>query len=92
VAVRMRSLNARELAAAEAAAWRCDGRCVRETEALCAAEGREPQSFAFPAVFGPEASQAQLYAHVRPVVLGVLDGAWAGSCRPAAARAFSDRR
>jgi hypothetical protein len=75
VCIRMRGLVERE--AADGVAWKVDGRYVWEAEAEAAAEerGGDVTAYEFPAVFGPGATQTQVYAHVRPVVLGFLSGA-----------------
>ena len=75
VCIRMRGLVERE--AADGVAWKVDGRYVWEAEAEAAAEerGGDVTAYEFPAVFGHGATQTQVYAHVRPVVLGFLSGA-----------------
>jgi|APGre2960657444_1045066.scaffolds.fasta_scaffold00371_9 hypothetical protein len=78
VCVRLRGLNQRELQeGGPACAWKQSGCLVWEAEAeeLAEATGGDVSAYEFPAVFAPTARQEDVYAFVRPVVLGFLAGA-----------------
>jgi len=76
VCVRVRGLSEQEVAAGDALAWRTAGNRLWEVEAEAEAEasGGAVWAFDFPAVLGPEATQEEAYAFVRPVVASWLGG------------------
>ena len=75
VCVRVRGLSEREEATGEELAWRLSGDQLWEAETADTEGAPVPLwGFTFPRVFAPTSSQAEVYAHVRPVVQGWLSG------------------
>jgi hypothetical protein len=69
-------MSEQELATGDSLHWRCGGNRLWEVEAEdeAASSGAAVWAYDFPAVLGPQSTQDEAYAFVRPVVRSWLDG------------------